>query len=179
MTNVQPVYNRISIESIDDENVAMNILKTTVEDPEAKMNALLEKLRSEAHEEEVNELIDDCIDLRDRNHELRRKLHLSRYGNFIFACFTLILVILFPLALNGVITSNGHLEEQLFASLPECKQPDGFVHSFEDLIKTMSSFTCPKGMDMLMTLYLQRAAVCFKQDVWVYTHNANFDRHVY
>ncbi len=50
-------------------------------------------------------------------------------------------------------------------NLPQCKAPDGFVHSWEELQKTLDSFTCPKALDMIQAMYFDKVSKCFEKTI--------------
>ena len=115
--------------------------------------------------EELEELYRTTMqNLNYRNKELKWRNRVTfNYQIISLVLFVLCFVFLILIALLAAgIIKPAH------DSRPErpCSQPDGFVHSFEEVIKTIDTFTCPKALDILQSLYLERASKCWNVNEW-------------
>jgi hypothetical protein len=105
-------------------------------------------------------------ELRERLVSLERSVQIqSRTINvqnaWLWFMFILLVtfVALFAAAMLGAL--RGRWAEILVKELPRCQPPDGFVHSFEDVIKTLNTFTCEKALDVVNTLHVTTMAKCW------------------
>lgn len=105
----------------------------------------------------TDQVLDSELRMKDRQY----------FCTILFLSFSLVMTTTFMvLSLTNVI---GHHECDT-SGLPECTPPNGFIHSFQDLTKTMEAFTCPKALDMIQALYFERIATCFDTTIEAKNH---------
>lgn len=95
---------------------------------------------------------------------------------FVYLVALLILLILFvtlfALAIQGVL--KGDWTKEMIEDLPTCRPPDGLVHSFDDVIKTLENFNCEKALDVVNAIHITTISKCWNYTKSVSTRNDNY-----